>query len=109
MIWVAGRSPTLVSQNLKATTLTYLAISSEINATKLKLDALHTNLSFTSVAFISAMSLLFLEMTPPLPAVLKAMMLLRIVPPLLVQIPPPLKLAVLPDTVALVRVTSLSE
>jgi hypothetical protein len=26
MIWVAGRSPTLVSQNLKATTLTYLAI-----------------------------------------------------------------------------------
>jgi len=27
MIWVAGRSPTLVSQNLKATTLTYLAIS----------------------------------------------------------------------------------
>jgi hypothetical protein len=24
MIWVAGRSPTLVSQNLKATTLTYL-------------------------------------------------------------------------------------
>jgi hypothetical protein len=28
MIWVAGRSPTLVSQNLKATTLTYLAIES---------------------------------------------------------------------------------
>ena len=28
MIWVAGRSPTLVSQNLKATTLTYLAIAS---------------------------------------------------------------------------------
>jgi hypothetical protein len=28
MIWVAGRSPTLVSQNLKATTLTYLAIFS---------------------------------------------------------------------------------
>jgi hypothetical protein len=27
MIWVAGRSPTLVSQNLKATTLTYLAIA----------------------------------------------------------------------------------
>jgi hypothetical protein len=27
MIWVAGRSPTLVSQNLKATTLTYLAIT----------------------------------------------------------------------------------
>ena len=26
MIWVAGRRPTLVSQNLKATTLTYLAI-----------------------------------------------------------------------------------
>ncbi len=26
MIWVAGRSPTLVSQNLKTTTLTYLAI-----------------------------------------------------------------------------------
>jgi hypothetical protein len=26
MIWVAGHSPTLVSQNLKATTLTYLAI-----------------------------------------------------------------------------------
>ncbi len=26
MIWVAGRSPTLVSQNLKVTTLTYLAI-----------------------------------------------------------------------------------
>ena len=26
MIWVPGRSPTLVSQNLKATTLTYLAI-----------------------------------------------------------------------------------
>ncbi len=26
MIWVAGRSPTLVPQNLKATTLTYLAI-----------------------------------------------------------------------------------
>jgi hypothetical protein len=29
MIWVAGRSPTLVSQNLKATTLTYLAIASQ--------------------------------------------------------------------------------
>jgi hypothetical protein len=36
MIWVAGRSPTLVSHslrgvamNLKATTLTYLAIASE--------------------------------------------------------------------------------
>jgi hypothetical protein len=28
MIWVAGRSPTLVSQNLKTTTLTYLAIES---------------------------------------------------------------------------------
>ena len=28
MIWVAGRGPTLVSQNLKATTLTYLAILS---------------------------------------------------------------------------------
>ena len=26
MIWVAGRSPTSVSQNFKATTLTYLAI-----------------------------------------------------------------------------------
>jgi hypothetical protein len=30
MIWVAGRSPTLVSQNLKATTLTYLAIFVQI-------------------------------------------------------------------------------
>jgi transposase len=30
MIWVAGRSPTLVSQNLKATTLTYLAIQPKI-------------------------------------------------------------------------------
>jgi len=29
MIWVAGRSPILVSQNLKATTLTYLAIQLE--------------------------------------------------------------------------------
>jgi len=29
MIWVAGRSPTLVSQNLKATTLTYLAIKNK--------------------------------------------------------------------------------
>jgi hypothetical protein len=29
MIWVAGRSPTLVSQNLKATTLTYLAIKGQ--------------------------------------------------------------------------------
>ncbi|WP_339397083.1 transposase [Synechococcus sp. C9] len=31
MIWVAGRSPTLVPQNLKATTLTYLAIKSALN------------------------------------------------------------------------------
>jgi hypothetical protein len=31
MIWVAGRSPTLVSQNLKATTLTYLAIGLDPN------------------------------------------------------------------------------
>jgi hypothetical protein len=31
MIWVAGRSPTLVSQNLKATTLTYLAITIQKN------------------------------------------------------------------------------
>jgi hypothetical protein len=30
MIWVAGRSPTLVSQNLKATTLTYLAINGKV-------------------------------------------------------------------------------
>ena len=30
MIWVAGRSPTLVSQNLKATTLTYLAIGARV-------------------------------------------------------------------------------
>ncbi len=30
MIWVAGRSPTLVSQNLKATTLTYLAITTRL-------------------------------------------------------------------------------
>jgi hypothetical protein len=31
MIWVAGRSPTLVSQNLKATTLTYLAIVDDVS------------------------------------------------------------------------------
>jgi hypothetical protein len=33
MIWVAGRSPTLVSQNLKATTLTYLAIFKDFRQT----------------------------------------------------------------------------
>jgi len=35
MIWVARHSPTLVSQNLKATTLTYLAIVSWIEASHL--------------------------------------------------------------------------
>jgi Transposase DDE domain. len=35
MIWVAGRSPTLVSQNLKATTLTYLAIFGKTNDHKI--------------------------------------------------------------------------
>jgi transcriptional antiterminator len=34
MIWVAGRSPTLVSQNLKATTLTYLAIEANQGLTQ---------------------------------------------------------------------------
>jgi len=45
MIWVAGRSPTLVSHslrgvamNLKATTLTYLAINERIQFFFLRLD-----------------------------------------------------------------------
>jgi hypothetical protein len=42
MIWVAGRSPTLVSQNLKATTLTYLAIVSKSKEI-VELQPVHTS------------------------------------------------------------------
>jgi hypothetical protein len=43
MIWVAGRSPTLVSQNLKATTLTYLAIEIPTHVrTKSVVERLHS-------------------------------------------------------------------
>jgi hypothetical protein len=54
MIWVAGRSPTLVSQNLKATTLTYLAIG---QATGLEAPFSRWQLSIMQVLFSIAMNL----------------------------------------------------